>query len=138
MEVLEELTGVIVPIGICVVLPIWIVYIIANTRRKADQLRSKVLLKAIETGNNIDADKIAQALNKPKKSAKEISNSRLLCGCIGSLSGLFLIILGIVNYCSGVPVQRDPVTVPLVFGGIFLAFGISYLVVYFVTRKQLD
>ena len=37
----------------------------------------------------------------------------------------------------GTEFAADPVTVPLVFGGASLAVGLSYLVVYFVTRKQI-
>ncbi len=38
----------------------------------------------------------------------------------------------------GMEFQADTVTVPLIFGGTSLAIGLSYLVVYFVTRKQIN
>lgn len=46
--------------------------------------------------------------------------------------------MGIVNLCMGTNFEADPVTVPLVFGGASLAVGISFLIVYFVTRKQVE
>lgn len=36
----------------------------------------------------------------------------------------------------GTEFAADTVTVPLMFGGASLAIGLSYLIVYLVTRKQ--
>ena len=102
----------------------------------SENKRAKVLIKAIESNNGIDADKLAEALQKPKKTAREILNGRLLRGCIFSFIGLALCIIGIVSLCTGSEFSSDPVTVPLIFGGASIAIGLSYLVVYFVTRKE--
>ena len=120
---------ILVPIFVCVVLPVAIVAIVFAAAINNDNKRSKVLIKAIESNCGINADKLAEALQKPKKSAREILNLRLLRGCIFSCIGLAL--------CMGTEFSADPVTVPLVFGGASLAIGLSYLVVYFVTRKQI-
>ena len=131
------MTATLVPIFVCVVLPVAVVAIIAATKMNNDNKRSKVLIKAIESNCGIDADKLAEALQKPKKTAREILNNRLLLGCIFSFVGLALCIVGIVSLCMGTEFSADPVTVPLVFGGASLAVGPSYLVVYLVTRKQI-
>lgn len=127
----------IVPIFICVVLPVAIVAIVFAAAINNDNKRSKVLIKAIESNCGINADKLAEALQKPKKTAHEILNLRLLRGCIFSLIGLGLCIIGIVSLCMGTEFSADPVTVPLIFGSASLAIGLSYLVVYLVTRKQI-
>lgn len=119
-------------------LPVAIVAITAATKINNDNKRSNVLIKAIESNCGIDADKLAEALQKPKKTARETLNQRLLRGCIFSFSGLALCIVGIVSLCMGTEFAADPVTVPLLFGGASLAVGLSYLVVYFVTRKQIN
>lgn len=131
------MTATLVPIFVCVVLPVAVVAIIAATKMNNDNKRSKVLIKAIESNCGIDADKLAEALQTPKKTAREILNNRLLLGCIFSFVGLALCIVGIVSLCMGTEFSADPVTVPLVFGGASLAVGLSYLVVYLVTRKQI-
>lgn len=128
--------GILVPIFICVVLPVAIVAIIFAASMNSDNKRAKVLIKAIEANNNIDADKLAEAMRKPKKSAREVLNQRLLMGCIFTFIGVALFIFGLVSYFMGVGFESDPVTVPMIFGGASLAIGLSYLVVYFVTRKQ--
>lgn len=132
------MTSILVPIFICVVLPVSIVLIVFLASMNNDNKRAKVLIKAIEANNSIDADKLADALQKPRKTAREILNTRLLRGCIFSLIGLFLCIIGIVNLCNGSEFNSDPVTCPLVFGGASIAIGISYLIVYFVTRKEVN
>lgn len=130
------MTEILVPIFVCVVLPIAVVAITAASKMNSDNKRSKVLIKAIESNCGIDADKLAEAFQKPKKTDREILNIRLLRGCIFSFVGVALCIVGIVSFCIGTEFSADSVTVPLVFGGASLAVGLGYLVVYFVTRKQ--
>lgn len=131
------MSHILVPIFVCVVLPIAIVAIVFAAVMNNDNKRAKVLIKAIESNCGIDADKLAEALQRPQKTACEILNLRLLRGCIFSLIGIALCTIGIVSLYAGTEFSADPVTVPLVFGGASLAIGLSYLVVYFVTRKQI-
>lgn len=127
-----------IPIFICCVMPVAIVLIVFIAAMNADNKRAAVLSKAIETNNNIDADKLAAAFAKPRKSSREILNGRLLRGCIFSFIGIALLVVGIVNAIQGDDFYADQVTVPLMFGGCSLAVGLSFLVVYFVTRKQVN
>lgn len=120
-------------IFICVVLPISIVLITSVSKILSDNKRSQIIVKAIEADKEIDTDKLLDALQKPKKSAQEILNSRLLYGCIYSLVGLALIVSGIV---SSVWYADSDTMVLYIFGSISIALGISYLIVYFLTRKQ--
>lgn len=129
---------VLVPISICVILPVAIVLIIFMTAMNSDNKRTKVLIKAIEANNNIDADKLAAAFAKPRKTPLEILNKRLLCGCMFTFIGIALIIVALVSLASGTEFANDSVTLPMIFGGALLAIGLSYLVVYFVTRKQVN
>ena len=69
--------GILVPIFICVVLPVAIVAIIYWERVNNDNKRTQVLIKAIEANNDIDADKLAEALAKPRKTAKEIGRAHV-------------------------------------------------------------
>lgn len=130
------MTSIIVPIFICVVLPVAIVAIIYAASINSDNQRSKVLIKAIESNCGIDADKLAEALQKPKKTAREILNLRLLRGCIFSFIGFALCIGGIIALCVGLEFTSEAVAMQLLFGGASLAIGLSYLIVYFVSRKQ--
>lgn len=134
----DLIIATLVPISICVVLPIMIIYLITRQGINNDNKRAEIIIKAIEANNNIDADKLAEALGKQKKTPREILNRRLLYGCIFTLEGIGLSIAGIIGLCNGMEFGADPVSIPIISGMICLALGISYLIVFFVTRKQVD
>lgn len=127
---------VLIPIFICAVLPIAIVLIVYAASINNDNKRTAVLLKALETDKNVDIDRLAESLQKPRKTERERLNLRLLRGCMFSFAGLALFTIGIVSLCMGSEFASDAVTMPLILGGISLGIGVSYLVVYFVTRKE--
>lgn len=136
---MEEILAVSIPIFICVVLPISIVALVVKASMNSDNKRAQVLIKAIESNCGIDADKLAEALQKPKKSPREVLNLRLLRGCIFSLIGLGFSIVAILALTTKSSLYYDPAYLPisLIIGLPSLSIGISYLIVYFVTRKQI-
>jgi ABC-type Fe3+-siderophore transport system permease subunit len=134
----STLVKTLVPIFVCVVLPIAIVLITSLAKINGENKRTQIIIKAIEANKDVDTDKLIESLKKPQKTAREILNLRLLRGCIFSLIGIALAIVGFVNSTTGTEFSADPVTVPFIFGGISLAIGISYLIVWKVTRKQID
>lgn len=130
--------AILVPIFICVVLPVAIVGIVFAAAINSDNKRAQVLIKAIESNCGIDTDKLAEALRKPKKTAREVLNLRLLRGCIFSAIGLGFCILAILALTTKTALYYDDAYLPisLIIGVPSLGIGISYLIVYFVTRKQ--
>lgn len=125
---------VLISIFICAVLPIAVVAITAYTRINSDNRRSQIIIKAIEANNNIDADKLAESLKKPVKTALQILNARLLYGSIFSLIGLGLIILAITQGSISKELQFL-----LYFVAAFaFAIGFGNLITYFITRKQVN
>lgn len=64
-------------------------------------------------------------------------NLRLLRGCIFSLAGIAFMVVCIVTYFNCDRVMTDVAGVFMVLGAVSIAIGISYLITYFVTKKQL-
>ncbi len=124
------MTGILVPIFICVVLPVAIVLIVFLYNMNSDNKRAQVLIKAIEANKDIDTDKLAEAFSKPRRSPREILNLRLLRGSIFTLCGLGFVIFGLVGLANDFTIRMEPVMIPMICGA-------SCLIVYFVTRKQL-
>lgn len=129
---------VIESIFICVILPVAVVLIVNLTKINAENKRTQIILKAIEANKDVDTDKLIESMKKNKKTAREILNARLLRGCMYSLIGVALAIVGIVGIATGSSFSEDSVMLPFIFGGISLAIGISYLIVWNVTRKDDD
>ena len=121
-----------IPFGICVILPIVIVLIVFLYKMNSDNKRAQVLIKAIESNNNINTDKLAEAMQKQKGSQLEVLNLRLLRGCIFTFFGIALCITKFVILDAHYSIK----IILIVSGAASIAIGISYLVTYFVTRQQ--
>jgi len=129
---------ILVPISVGVILPVSIVLIVFLSVMNSDNKRAKILIKAIESNNRIDTDKLAESLRKPRKTVRELLNLQLLRGCIFSFIGVALVITAIVTRCSVDDINPNAVNQYFMLGGVSLAVGISYLIVYRVTCKQVD
>lgn len=127
---------ILIPIGVCVVLPVMIVWLVNRTRQNDTNRKTEIILKAIEAGAPIDAN-FFKAQNDTK-TVKERLLKRLSGGCIFALIGIACEIIGIINMIKwDGATSNDSSVVPMVIGGICLAIGISLLIVFFVGRKML-
>ena len=124
---------IIVPIGICVVLPVMLVWLVTRVRRNEIDKKTEVMLKAIESGATIDSDLFKEAPKK-RKSTKERLLNRLICGCAASIIGAALTAIGIIPWMT---LEDDYYAPSLIFGGISLAVGIALFIGFFVGRKML-
>ena len=134
---MENLIGILVPLGICVVLPVLIVWLVTRTRQNETDKKTEIMLKAIEAGATIDAEFFKDAQRK-QKSTKERLLNRLIWGCTTSILGVGLAALGIIQWVNwNGTTSNDSFVVPLVFAGISLAIGIALVMGFFVGRKML-
>ena len=132
-----ELVGILVPLGICVVLPVLIVWLVTRTRQNETNKKTEIMLKAIESGATIDAD-FFKDTQKKQRNTKERLLNRLIWGCATSILGVGLAILGIVQWVNwNGTTSNDSFVVPLIFAGILLAIGIALFIGFFVGRKML-
>ena len=132
-----DLIGLLVPLGVCVVLPVLIVWLVTRTRQNETNKKTEIMLKAIESGATIDANFFKDA-HKKQKSTKERLLNRLIWGCATSILGVGLAVLGIVQWVNwNGTSSNDSFVVPLVFAGISLAIGIALFIGFFVGRKML-
>ncbi|MDE6291625.1 MAG: hypothetical protein K2M16_08835 [Muribaculaceae bacterium] len=126
---------VLVPIFVCVVLPVSIVLIVSIRKWNSDNKRAEILTKAIESGREVDTERLVESLRGPKiryYSDKDQLFSRLLRGCIFSLTGAALSVV----FLTGIIKDKDAQVIILMVGLVCLAVGISYLIVFFASRKD--
>ena len=127
---------ILVPIGICVVLPVLIVWIINRTRQNEINRKTEIVLKAIEAGATIDTNLFKT--QQDSKTIKERLLKRLTGGCIFTLMGVLFLCVGVYNGANcNEAMANDSSVIPLLFSGLWLAIGISLLVAFFVGKKML-
>lgn len=126
------LVQIIVPSLICVVLPVGIVWIVMRNNTNKVNKSSEVIIKAIESNTDVDVNKLIEVLGQTKQTKRtpeEISQRRLLRGSLFSLLGIAFALVSIIASDS------DLADFMFLASGVMFAFGISYLIVYFVYRK---
>ena len=133
-----NLFQLLVPIAICCVLPIMIVWL--NNRRRIieNNSRTQIVLAAMEKKSDVDIEGLLKKMVPPqkKKLLKEKLLNKLLWGCIVSLIGLGLVILDIcIGYAGGA--HSDLFWKIGCPGAILIALGIAFLLNYFIGKKML-
>ena len=127
---------ILVPIAICVVLPVMIVWLINRTRQNETNRKTEIMLKAIESGATIDADFFkAQQEQKAPKTLKEKLLNRLTAGCVCTLIGIAAVVVCFILEAK-LGWDKDG-NFMLTFGAISIAIGISFLLIFFVGKKML-
>ena len=135
----DILTNFGLPVFICVVLPIAIVWLVARTRQQETNRKAEIMLKAIEAGVPVDMTQFEPAKKqKGPRSIKQDLLEKLNGACITSLMGIGFLTLGIIraiNGTFGVSLFLNKFWLPA--GGILLAVGIGLFVSYFAGKKML-
>ena len=110
-----------VPLGICVVMPVAIVWLVCYYRTRKAEKNAEVLLKAIEKGQEINPEMFAIA-NRRSNSLKIRLLRKLTVGIIFLLAGVCCFVWTAFG----------------LLGGILLAIGITLIVMFFVGKKWLS
>ena len=131
---------ILMPLGVCVVLPVMIVWLVMRTRQNETNKKTEVMLKAIESGATVDPE-FFKSQQRGQKTIKERLLSRLAGGSIFSLIGVVLLVLAIVFANSYAPngwnFGNSPAPTFAIIGGILLAIGLALFAVFFVGKKMM-
>ena len=131
---------ILMQLGICVVLPVMIVWLVMRTRQNETNKNTEIMLKAIELGVTVDTE-FFKSQQRGQKTIKERLLSRLTWGSILSLIGVvILLVLAIVfanSYAyNGWNLSNSPAPAFFaIIGGISLAIGLALVVVFLVGKK---
>ena len=125
-----------VPISICCVLPIMVVWLIVRRKMNETNQRTQIVLAAIEKNPEMDIEEIMKKISPKPKLLKEKLLTKLLWGSLATLLGIGLIGLGAwLGYVGGG--GTDDPFVSVCFGLIALGVGIAFMINYFVGKKML-
>ncbi|MDE5876996.1 MAG: hypothetical protein K2H47_05820 [Muribaculaceae bacterium] len=131
---------ILVPIFVCVVLPVAVVLITSLTKMNVNKSRTQLLMKAIEVNKDVDVERLVELLRQSRqqpKTPEELLNLRLLRGCIFSTIGMVLILTALILLLTGTMFYSEIIGFTMLPGGLSLAIGISYLLVCRLTRNQI-
>ena len=132
IELAEE---TIVPIGICVVLPIIIVWLIMRRKTNETNKRTEVLLAVIEKNPDLDMEDLIRKMNPKSKTTKERLMGRLLWGLVFIAIGTSLLLSALYQDNLG---GAGPEYFPIYCGsGCLLLIGISFVAVFFISKRML-
>lgn len=124
---------ILLPIGVCVVLPVTIVWLIMRTRQNETNRKAEIMLKAIEAGVAVDPNLFKEE-NEPK-STKERLLKYLMAACVTMFPGLVLFAIALFS-CIKFGFEF-PDTLILTAGGILIGIGTAFLIVYRTGMKLL-
>ena len=130
---------VIIPIFICVVLPVTIVWLVARTKQNETNKKAEIMLKAIENGAQVDLEQFNTSVKKSPKTLKQELLEKLNGACITGLMGIAFLTLGFIRYFNpdfgGSLMMFRNWLLPA--GCILFAVGIGLFISYFVGKKML-
>ena len=133
--ILDFAEEILKPIGICVVLPIIIVWL--NMRRKTNETnrRTEVLLAVIEKNPDLDMEDLIRKMNPKSKTTKERLMSQLLWGLAFIAIGTSLLLSALYqDYQGGAALDYFPIYSG---SGCLLLIGISFVAVFFISKRML-
>ena len=129
------LIPVLVPICVCVVLPVLIVWLVERGKKNETDRKAEIMLKAIESGATIDPEYFKKE-QKPKSAKKELLD-KLSAACITSFLGVAFLVAGLCFQAGKIYFAGEMIPFFPTAGAILLAIGIALFIVYFVGKKML-
>ena len=122
-------------IGVCVIMPIIVVWMNNRTSQNETNRKTEILLKSIESGASIDPDFLKS--QHKEKTLKEKLLGRLTGACIVTAVGVSLciaiLVLSLVGYTDSFIITNFTI-----FGCVAIAVGIGLFISYFVGKRMLS
>ena len=124
---METAVAIVVPVCVCVVLPIVVVWIVFNCIVNKTNKETEIILEAIKCNPAVDTQGLLDSLKKKDRSPWESLNRKLLRGCIFTLIGVTFALIA-----SLVPIDQDDVAEIWIACGVSGSVGIGFLITYIV------
>ena len=127
-----------IPISICVVLPLIIIALVLRNRRHEVDKKTELMMKAIENGAQLDPaffESAAKAGCK-EKTVKDKLMGWLIAGCITAGIGILLCVVSILIIVNA-DVDDAAIYMILVPSAVLIATGIAFFAAYFTGKKKI-
>jgi len=136
------ITSWIITIGICVVLPVMVVWIVNKRKKNETNRKTEIMLAAIEKNADVgNMEEILKGLTPPQENpeqkAKRRMQSYLMWGTALTVIGAAIITAYLISAIMGYIVIFQTINVICFLGVPALAFGIGMLLAYRAAKKSL-
>jgi uncharacterized membrane protein len=127
----------VLPVFICVVLPVMVVLIVGLVRKNETNRKAEVMLKAIENGASIDPEFFKSTTKQKKqRTIKERLLDRLTGACVTGLIGVAMLAYGIWKGDLNGWDNGDKMLI--LISGVLIAVGIANLVLFITGKNMLS
>lgn len=138
MQFLED---ILIPLGVCVVLPVLVVWLVMRKKTNETNRRTEVMLAAIEKGSDVNAEKLLglfDKMGKPTKTTRTVLKEKLMKKLLTAfiLMGVglaFCTFAAITGYLGGS--NPGEISVYTFVGIVCLLVGAAFLISYFISRR---
>ena len=129
-----QITSAMETIGVCVVLPIVIVWLFNRRRTNETNKKAEIILKAIDAGVEADPDLLKNEVSQ--RSVKEGLLNKFTGAVVTTLMGIVTIAFAVIVISKhGSRVNEEMMVVALV-GGLLVAIGLALFGTYLVGKKM--
>ncbi len=129
--------SVLISLGMCVVMPVMIVWLVMRARENETNKKTEIMLKAIESGAKLETSLFQT--NQSAGTIKERLLKRFSNACVTSMLGIIALAGGIYFSTQfGWQLYDSPSFIIVFVGGILFAIGIALFIAFFVGRKMLE
>ena len=133
---MNGMEDILVPLGICVVLPIMVVWLVMRHITNETNRRAEIVLAAINKNSDVDVEEFLKKLNPPRKPMKERLLQKMMWASILIAISLFFGGYAMIMVFLGGQ-NPNKIETFAAFGAIFFLVGLALLVVCLVSKKAM-
>lgn len=126
--------GIVIPIGVCVVLPVLVIWIYYKYQSKMMETRSAVVMKALEKDASANVRELMEMLHAEKPSSENKGLYKLIWGWLTAVIGVGALFVSVVEYCHAMLFNDFVISFSLI-GFPSLGVGIGLLTSYYEGRR---
>ncbi len=135
---LSDLIDNLVPIGICVVLPVLIVWLVMRKKTNDTNKRTEIALAALEKNSEIDVEAFFKQMNPQQKLLKEKLLKKLLIGVMFTVLGIALLCFIIYMENKFSPLEEEYLVTFYTASIVGLSVGFANMINFFIGRRMLE
>lgn len=142
---MQFLVDILIPLGVCVVLPVLVVWLVMRKKTNETNRRTEIMLAAIEKGSDVNAEKLLDLFDKTGKPTKtKTTRTALKERLMGKLLTAFILMGVGLAFCTFAAItgylggsNPEEISAYTFVGIVCLLVGAAFLISYFISRKFL-